>query len=75
MSAVTTDNDSKLDLTETWTFSGSHTVTQNDIDNGGVVDPALTHDNTATVTTGTGADPHPTDPAILHPCQSCRIRA
>ena len=30
-------------------------MTQDDIDNGGVVDPALTHDNTATATTTQGA--------------------
>ena len=35
---------------ETWQFSVSYTVTD-DIDNGGVFNPALTHDNTATGTT------------------------
>ena len=48
------DEDGKLDLTETWQYTASYTVTQADIDNGGVVDPGLTHDNTATVTTGAG---------------------
>ena len=49
------DQDGKLDLTETWQYTASYTVTQADIDNGGVVAPGLTHDNTATVTTGQGA--------------------
>ena len=40
-----------LNVGETWQFAVSYTVTQDDIDNGGVVDPALTHDNTATATT------------------------
>jgi hypothetical protein len=30
------DNDGKLDLTETWVYSASHMVTQDEIDNGGV---------------------------------------
>src|ERR1044072_7533747 len=46
-----TDGDNKLDLTETWHYTASHTVTQAHIDNTGVVNPALTNDNTATVTT------------------------
>jgi uncharacterized repeat protein (TIGR01451 family) len=51
-----TDNDGKLDLGETWTYTGSHTVTQAEIDNGGVVDPNLHINNTAT------ADTAQTDP-------------
>ncbi|TMJ01358.1 MAG: DUF11 domain-containing protein [Alphaproteobacteria bacterium] len=55
-----TDGDNKLDLTETWTYTASHTVTQAEIDNGGVVDPMLTYDNTASVTTDQGtAAPNP----------------
>jgi uncharacterized repeat protein (TIGR01451 family) len=50
-----TNQDGLLNVGETWQFSVSYTVTQDDIDNGGVVDPALTHDNTATGTTGQGA--------------------
>ena len=50
-----TDHDGKLDLTETWQYTASYTVTQADIDNGGVVDPLLSHDNTASVTTDQGA--------------------
>ncbi|HKS60538.1 MAG TPA: hypothetical protein VJT13_02495 [Xanthobacteraceae bacterium] len=49
------DQDGKLDVGETWQYTASHTVTQADIDNGGVVDPDLTYDNTATVTTAQGA--------------------
>lgn len=42
-----------LDVGETWTYTVAYTVTQDDIDNGGVVDPDLTHDNTATASTTT----------------------
>jgi len=49
------DQDGKLDLTETWQYTAHYTVTQDDIDNGGVVQPGLTHDNTATVTTAQDA--------------------
>ena len=52
------DNDGKLDLTETWTYTANHTVTQADIDNGGVVNALLAYNNTASVTTAQGvADP------------------
>jgi len=46
-----TNKDGALNVGETWQFSVSYTVTQDDIDNGGVVNPGLTHDNTATGTT------------------------
>jgi len=46
-----TNKDGALNVGEVWQFSVSYTVTQDDIDNGGVVDPALTHNNTATGTT------------------------
>ena len=46
-----TNNDGKLDLSETWTYTGSYTVLQSDIDNGGVVDPLLAKNNTATADT------------------------
>ena len=46
-----TDNDGKLDLGETWTYTGSYTVQQSDIDNGGVVNPLLAINNTATADT------------------------
>ncbi|HEX8665748.1 MAG TPA: hypothetical protein VF744_17160 [Beijerinckiaceae bacterium] len=42
------DNDGKLDVDETWTYTASYTVTQADIDNGGVVAPGLARVNTAT---------------------------
>jgi uncharacterized repeat protein (TIGR01451 family) len=45
-----TDNDGSLDVDETWTYAGSHTVTQDEIDAG------LAIDNTAT------ADTDQTDP-------------
>ena len=54
-----TNQDGKINAGETWQFAVGYTVTQADIDNrhGGVptVDPALTHDNTATVETNEGA--------------------
>src|SRR5437868_6107293 len=56
------DNDGKLDLTETWHYTAHHTVTQDDIDNGGVVNPALTYNNTASVTTAQGTQPVNADP-------------
>jgi uncharacterized repeat protein (TIGR01451 family) len=45
------NHDGKLSVGETWHYTASHTVTQDDIDNGGVVDPALTISNTATADT------------------------
>jgi uncharacterized repeat protein (TIGR01451 family) len=50
-----TDGDGKLDVGETWVYTASHIVTQAEIDNGGVLDPALTYNNTASVTTAQGA--------------------
>jgi|GEM_PF-4846210 len=50
-----TNNDGALDVGETWTYSVTYTLTQDDIDNGGVVNPSLTHDNTAAATTSQGA--------------------
>jgi len=49
------NNDGKLDLTETWHYTASHTVTQADIDHGGVVTPGLAYSNTASVSTAQGA--------------------
>ena len=43
------DTDGMLDLTETWQFTASHTVTQAEIEAGGTID------NTASVTTDQGA--------------------
>jgi LPXTG-site transpeptidase (sortase) family protein len=41
-----TDNDSKLDLTETWVFTCSHTVTQAEVDAGGNLSNTVTADST-----------------------------
>ncbi|MFL6803123.1 MAG: hypothetical protein ACJ8FM_03990 [Xanthobacteraceae bacterium] len=46
------NHDGALNVGETWQFAFTHTVTQDEIDNGGVVDPSLTIDNTATASTG-----------------------
>jgi len=50
-----TNQDGKLGLGEIWQYTANHTVTQADLDNGDVVDPTLTYDNTASVTTAQGA--------------------
>ena len=54
-----TDTDTELDVTETWTYTASYTITQADIDNGGVT-------NAATVVAdspgGTGASDNSDDP-------------
>ncbi len=50
-----TNFDNAVNVGETWQYTVSYTVTQDDIDNGGVVDPLLAHDNTATVTTAENA--------------------
>jgi len=57
-----TDGDGKLDVGETWTYTASHTVTQAEIDNGGVVNPALAYNNTASVTTAQGTQNPNGDP-------------
>jgi uncharacterized repeat protein (TIGR01451 family) len=51
------NHDGELDLGETWQYTAHHTVTQDDIDNGGVVaSPGpLTYNNTASVTTSQSA--------------------
>jgi uncharacterized repeat protein (TIGR01451 family) len=50
-----TNHDGKLSLGETWRYTADHTVTQAQIDNGGVVDPTLAIINTASATTDQGA--------------------
>ena len=54
---------------ETWQYTASHTVTQADIDNGGVVNAGLTYSNTASVTTDQGAGDSDTAsvPIVQHP--------
>jgi uncharacterized repeat protein (TIGR01451 family) len=50
-----TNHDGKLGLGETWQYTAHHTVTQAEIDNGGVVDPTLSISNTASTATDQGA--------------------
>src|ERR1041385_130918 len=50
-----TNSNGKIDVGEIWHYTASHAVTQDDIDNGGVVNPALAYSNTASVTTAQGA--------------------
>jgi uncharacterized repeat protein (TIGR01451 family)/gliding motility-associated-like protein len=51
-----TDNDNKLGLTETWTYTADHTVIQADLDNG-----FFTNTATAAGTLGSGTIPNVTD--------------
>ncbi|MEA2874396.1 MAG: hypothetical protein QOH67_4378, partial [Hyphomicrobiales bacterium] len=70
------DGDGKLELTETWTYTANHIVTQADIDNGGVVNPALAYNNTASVTTAQGAadpDANDSDSASVHLVQNPHV--
>ena len=46
-----TNADGILNPGETWRFTGTHVLTQSEIDNGGLVDPNLTLINTASVST------------------------
>src|SRR5262249_57407346 len=46
-----TNKDGKLSVGETWHYTANHTVTQAEIDNNGIVDPALAITNTATADT------------------------
>src|SRR6185295_17711413 len=50
-----TNSNGKIDVGETWHYTASHTVTQGDIDNGGVLNPALAYSNTASISTHEGA--------------------
>jgi uncharacterized repeat protein (TIGR01451 family) len=50
-----TNHDGKLGLGEIWQYTATHTVTQAEIDNGGVVDPALAISNTASASTAQSA--------------------
>ena len=71
-----TDHDGKIDVGEAWQYSASHTVTQDDIDNGGVVNPALSYNNTASVTTDQGAtdpDANDTDSASVPIAQNPHV--
>ena len=43
-----TDVDGELDVTETWVFTGSYTVTQEEMDAGGLVSTHLVVDTTET---------------------------
>jgi uncharacterized repeat protein (TIGR01451 family) len=64
-----TNMDGDLSLGETWQYTADHTVTQAEIDNGGVVDPALAFSNTASATTDQGATDTATAPVSIaqHP--------
>jgi uncharacterized repeat protein (TIGR01451 family) len=63
-----TNHDNKLSVGEIWQYTASHTVSQGDIDNGGVVNPALAYNNTASASTDQGATG--SDSASVHLVQS-----
>ena len=50
-----TNTDGELSVGETWQYPANHTVTQGEIDNGGVVDPSLAITNTASSGSDQGA--------------------
>jgi uncharacterized repeat protein (TIGR01451 family) len=50
-----TNQDGELSVGETWQYAADHTVTQAEIDNGGVVDAGLKITNTASASTDQGA--------------------
>jgi len=50
-----TNQDAELSVGETWQYTADHTVTQAEIDNGGVIDPTLQISNAASATTDQGA--------------------
>src|SRR5262249_32071197 len=50
-----TNQDGELSIGETWQYTADPTVTQAEIANGGVVDPALAITNTASASTAQGA--------------------
>ena len=60
------NHDGFFNAGETWQYAVSYTVIQADIDNGGVVNPALTHNNTATATTAQGAEASASASVAIH---------
>jgi len=74
------NNDNILNVGETWQYTANHTVTQAEIDNGGVVNPALAYNNTASVTTDQGTqnpngdpDANDSDSASVHIVQNPQV--
>src|SRR4029077_17080168 len=60
-----TNQNGLLDVDETWQYTVSYTVTQDDIDNGGGVQPGLTHDNNATGAAAPGGSASATDTVTI----------
>src|SRR5690606_39311812 len=69
-----TDNDGELDVTETWTYTGSYTITQVDIDAGQVTNQATAQGTApdATVVSDLSDDNSvlENDPTIVVLCQN-----
>ncbi len=71
-----TDGDGELDVTETWIYSGTYTITQNDIDNGEVVNQATatgTAPDQSTVSDLSGSTTTTDDETIITLCQNPAI--
>ncbi|KXN97874.1 hypothetical protein LS48_14460 [Aequorivita aquimaris] len=71
-----TDNDGELDVTETWTYSGTYTITQNDIDNGEVINQATatgTAPDQSTVSDLSGSTTTTDDSTVIELCQNPAI--
>ena len=71
-----TDGDGELDVDETWTYSGSYTITQSDIDAGEVVNIATaagTAPNGTVVTDESGSGVGVDEPTVTTLCQSPSI--
>ena len=71
-----TDGDNELDVTETWIYTGSYTITQDDIDNGEVVNQATatgTAPDQSTVSDLSGSTTTTDDVTVTTLCQDPAI--
>ena len=71
-----TDGDGELDVTETWSYTASYTITQSDIDNGQVDNLATVtgEDPDNTIVTDTSSDPTPCGTCTPDPsCTDCTL--
>src|SRR5690606_19520481 len=71
-----TDGDGELDVTETWIYTGTYTITQDDIDNGEVVNQATTTGTApdqSTVSDLSGSTTTTDDTTIIELCQNPAI--
>ena len=71
-----TDGDGELDVTETWIYSGTYTITQDDIDDGEVVNQATatgTAPDQSTVSDLSGSTTTTDDETVIELCQNPAI--